>query len=341
MILLTECQKNREEWLRLRKGKIGASQAYDAANIDAESQPFKVWQELTGTGDERDDNEWAFWGRTLEKSVFDGFILQYKKEHPERKVELLDSDFLIQHPSFDWAVATPDFVVSIDGEPVIVQVKTRSPSRYAEYKEGIPNQDRAQVLHELGCMSGLGVNRAILAVFFYPSVGAMYRPPTLEHFEILREPEFIDELFRREEELVLLARRGELPEIKLTSSKDELKARYFKPGKDSVDLSGDPNALAAYNLYLEGSEKEKLGKSQKDAAGKTLMGLIGDAKEGFIAPGKLVKMIRVAESTGKEIDTKALKKADPSGFQLLVDQYPKTVASKMYVKVSGESTDSD
>jgi len=334
MILMSNCQENRELWLNLRKGKIGASSAYDAADLDAGSQPMRVWLDLCGKSESFGDNDWAFWGRMLEKSVLDGWLAKFQEENPGKIIKVLDGDFLIQHPYFKWAVATPDFVVSIDGEPVSIQIKTRSAGRFDEYQDGaIPNADRAQVLHELGCLEQLGIKRAYLVVFFYPGSGKAYRPPSISWTEVPAEKAFIDELFKREQFVVDCAAKGEPPPIKPTEERKFLGGRFAKKTSAVIDLCDDKDAQVIFDRYVEASKAEKEATLVKTALSTEMLIKIGNAGEGYLGIDR--KVIIVRTNPQPTLDTTKFKKEDPEGFKALMTKYPKKAEQSVYPRFYG------
>lgn len=318
MILLEDVRHNKEKWKLLRKGKIGASSAYDAANIDEGSNPLRVWSQLVSTSDweESEPNGWSKWGLRLEDGVGRGFCEDYEEETGSKAI-IVGGDALYQHDEFPWAVATPDFLVNINGELVNVQTKTRTSARWKEYQNGIPNSDRAQVLHELGVLAPMGIKRAFLAVFFYPGFSHGVAEPTLKWFEVPYEQQWIDELFRREQELWEMAQKRVPPAINFPG--ESALARFWEHEKKVLDFSGDEAFLKACEDHRRAREKESEAQEEKSRASGVLLESIANAYGGR-TEGCSVTVVR-KEFTS--IDTKRLKATEPTLHSELLQKYPK------------------
>lgn len=311
-LLIENVSQNKEKWMELRKGKIGASSAYDAADIDEGSNPLRVWENLIRQGDwaEKDSsNGWSKWGLRLESAIGEGFAEDYAAETGS-KVEIVGGDALYQHDKYPFAVATPDFLMKIDGELVNVQVKTRSASRYSEYLDGkLPNSDRAQVLHELGVLSQLGIRRGFLASFFYPGFVQGVREPSLIWREVHREDEYVDELFKREQKLVEMAQRGEAPPVKIPGQ--AARNRFWECDDSTLDLTGNEDFEFTCREYIRLKiEEATVSKAKKKLAVQALE-FIKTAKKGFSGDYK-VNVVRTEKTL---FDVNRFKTIHPELFK--------------------------
>lgn len=330
-LLIENVSQNKNKWMELRKGKIGASSAYDAADIDEGSNPLRVWENLVRQGDwaESDSsNGWSKWGLRLESAIGEGFAEDYASETGQ-KVEIVGGDALYQHDKYPFAVATPDFLMKIDGELVNVQVKTRSSSRYTEYLDGkLPNSDRAQVLHELGVLSQLGIRRGFLVSFFYPGFAQGVREPTMIWREVYREDDYVEELFKREKLLVDMAARGEIPSVKIPGQ--AARNRFWETDNATLDLSGNEEFEGLCKEYLR--LKIEVAKTDQVKKGLAVAALefIKNAKRGFCGDYK-VNVVRAEKTL---FDSKRFQKAHP-------DLYKKfTFKSKsIYPLITGPSSE--
>lgn len=101
-ILLQDPQANRQEWLALRAGKIGASQAAQVLGFSETRSPLEAWLQIMGK-DEQPDSETMWAGRMFEKACAEAWSLR-------EKIIIAPSPGLLEHPHYPWLVGTPDFL---------------------------------------------------------------------------------------------------------------------------------------------------------------------------------------------------------------------------------------
>lgn len=326
MLLLDNVSANKEQWHELRKGKIGASDAYDAADIDDGSRPLKVWQRLVeqdyqaeeeeGEEEQQDeDNSWADWGHRLEPVVAQAVIEKLRNDG--NRVDIVGGDSLYRHSDLEWAIATPDFLLNVNGELVNLQIKTRFGSRFKEYVGGIPNKDRAQCVHELGVMRPEGFTRSILGVFFYPHFPSGVNKPTLESFDITAEEQHYEELFRREQELVNCAKERRIPAVKVPGEGALL--RFWEMRSEAEVLEGEKAASVDYwaDVYNELGEEMKNLKATRDLAKGNILELIGETKKAA-SNSFAISVVRAAK---KSLSGKRIKEADETLYEMIMKKY--------------------
>lgn len=133
-ILLTDCSKNRERWLELRKGKITASTISTIVGLNPYKSSLQLWSEWTGkTEDKFRGNRYTDLGQALEPVVANWFS-------QKNKVELVHTDALFQDSELDWLVATPDYVIApLDNIPL--EIKTGNPRTAYKWENGQAPQE--------------------------------------------------------------------------------------------------------------------------------------------------------------------------------------------------------
>lgn len=107
-IILDNIKEKREEWLKLKEGKIGSSDIAAVCGLSRWTSPLKLWAIFTGKiprhEDDEEENDHMWWGNQME-----GPIGQYYARKTKQVVE--PANVLVQHPKYDWAQASPDFWV--------------------------------------------------------------------------------------------------------------------------------------------------------------------------------------------------------------------------------------
>lgn len=320
-ILLENCTQNFDQWKALKAGKIGASLAYDAADIDEFSDPVKAWLDIMGMREELEDNESMYWGRRLEDVVAVEFAERYVTDHPGAEVKLHKGDCLVQHPKIPWMVCTPDYFVDINGERCILQCKTTRAELLSSWEEGAcPNRVRAQELHELACIPE--VNRAFAACFIYA--------PTYRYVEIERQSEFISALEEREAAFYKYYEQKTPPPLKI-GTPEVYRALFWEPSGETMPY--DPQTGDALNQlcskYESSNALAKEHEEQKKAASSGVMAICGTFKKAMTDQFK----ISVVRSEFPELDEKRLKEKDPALYAALLADYGKTTR-RIYPRIT-------
>lgn len=136
------------EWHEARADGLGGSEIGTLMGLNPYQSPFHLWAVKTGQIEQAPLTNWAV--RFGQK--FEGPILELlQEEHPDWE---LYSTGTYRHKTHTFLTANPDALAKVDGEWVIVEVKT---SR--NYWHEIPPAYIAQVRHYMAVMN---VNRAVI-----------------------------------------------------------------------------------------------------------------------------------------------------------------------------------
>jgi putative phage-type endonuclease len=123
-ILLANPNENRAEWLALRAGKIGASQAAQVLGFDEHRSPLQAWMQIKGK-DEQPDTEAMWAGRTFEKACAEAWAERERKMvHP--------TPGLLQHERLTWLIGTPDFLFNGFDKPGVGVLECKWLNQFAE-----------------------------------------------------------------------------------------------------------------------------------------------------------------------------------------------------------------
>ena len=236
-VLTTE--SNTPEWLRLRKGFVGASEVACILGMSRYSTPLGIYTDKLSPNITDDMTEWQEWGHRLEDAIA-------KWVGETQDITVMPSPGLLQSVEYPWLGATPDRVTDA-GEPV--ELKTSDRFMADAWADGVPDNYRIQVLVQ---MIVLGARRGYLAVLHGGN-----RP---EFFTINWDQVVVDQIvsitkgFWQNHVMAKVA-----PE---PTTSDELALAH----RDSGDaLDGDERLLMAW--WLDGQERSayKAAESQIEA----------------------------------------------------------------------------
>lgn len=137
-------EQNTQEWLEIRKHKIGASDAPVIMGVSPWTTPLQLWEEKMNLKEVRQSNYAMDRGREMERAA---------REHFEKLTGIMVFPQVIYHPEYDWMMASLDGI-NLEGT-VIVEIKC--PGRedhHSAVKGKIPEKYFPQLQHQLE-VSGL------------------------------------------------------------------------------------------------------------------------------------------------------------------------------------------
>jgi putative phage-type endonuclease len=279
--------QNKEEWLKLRKGYIGGSDAGAVIGLNPYKSAFTLWAEKTGRIPEFQGNITTQVGSYLEDLVAQMFMAEAGKA-VRRKNKMLVND------EYPWACADVDRMVI--GEKAFLECKTtNSPVALKKFKNGeYPEAWYCQMVHYLAVT---GLEKAYLAV--------LIECRDFKIFELERDEEEIETLMKEEAafwNLVL----SDIPPVAdgLKSTADTLTEIYPQSNAESVDLCNYINEL---KQYMAISAEIKALEATKDELANKVKAFLGEAGKGENEHFK----VSWTSSERKTLDSKRLAQEHP------------------------------
>lgn len=286
-------EMKRDEWLRLRKGGIGGSDAGALCGTDPYKSAFKVWLDKTSEEISDEDNEAMRQGRDLE-----GYVAERFMEETGKKVR--KSSFMYRSEERPFMIADIDRLII--GEKSGLECKTCSPYSADKWKDGaVPESYEIQCRHYMAVM---GWDHIYIIACLIPGKGFVWRKierdKELEHSIIAIERAFW-------EENVL---KGIIPDPDGSKAYDEILDRYFRKRETSspVSLAGfdkDFKRREEIDELMKKPETEKNGIDQK-------IKLYMEGSESAAADGYKVSW---TYTDTKRLDTKKLKAEEPEVYE--------------------------
>jgi len=227
---------DREQWLAVRKGGIGSSDAGASVGLNPYKSRLELWMEKTGRDgnlrkvDPNDETSPMYWGTLLEPIV----AAHYTRRTGNRVRRI---NAVLQHPDEPWMLANIDREVVGAPDVQILECKTAGINGSRLWAEGVPEYVQLQVMHQLAVTGKQAADVAVL-------VGGQ----ELRIHRIDRDDQMIRQLIELERDFWGYVERDVAPPADGSESADRaLRALYTTGNGPSVDLSGDLRMSAVFS----------------------------------------------------------------------------------------------
>lgn len=141
---------DRDQWLQVRQGGIGSSDAAAAVGLNPYQSQLELWMEKTGRapvappGDGgADDQSPMYWGSLLEPIV----AAHYTRRTGNRVRRI---NAVLQHPEHPWMLANIDREVLGAPDVQLLECKTAGIQGAWLWRDGVPEYVQLQVQHQSG-----------------------------------------------------------------------------------------------------------------------------------------------------------------------------------------------
>lgn len=230
---------SRDQWLAVRKGGIGSSDAAAAVGLNPYKSQLELWMEKTGRDtalpkiDPRDETGPMYWGTLLEP-----IVAAHYTRRTGNKVRRINA--VLQHPAEPWMLANLDREVVGAPDVQILECKTTGMNGARLWKEGVPEYVQLQVMHQLAVTGKQAADVAVLIC-----------GQELQVHRIERDEEMIAQLVSLERQFWGYVERDQAPPADGSDSADvALRCLYPHDSGQSIDLSGDLEMGAVFSDLL-------------------------------------------------------------------------------------------
>ncbi|TAK93159.1 MAG: endonuclease [Aquabacterium sp.] len=237
--LIKTTDLSRDDWLKVRQGGIGSSDAAAAVGLNPYQSQLALWLNKTGRDalmdkpDPNDETSPMYWGTLLEPIV----AAHYTKRTGNRVRKV---NAVLQHPSNPWMRANLDREVMGCEDVQILECKTAGLNGSRLWQDGVPEYVQIQVMHQLAVTGKQAADVAVLIC------GQELRVHRIERDETMIAR--LIELERRFWQMV--ARDQPPPADGSDSAHQALLALYPRDTGQTVDLSGDVGMAAVFSDLL-------------------------------------------------------------------------------------------
>jgi len=309
LLMTVDEMQDKESWLQMRNKGIGGSDASVIVGLNKWKSPFQLWLEKTGQAEPEDmsDNEYVYWGTTLEEVVAREFTLRTGKEVRRRG--------LLQHDKIPFLLASVDRIVV--GEDAGLECKTANGFAAKAWDgDNVPDAYYVQCQHY---MLVTGAERWYIAAL----IGG-------NHFVwkcIERNEDDIAALLAAETDFWKKVVAKEMPDVDGTESCTKALTERFTGGDPAIELPSAADSI--FTALDELAETEASIKEQIEAKKNELRKLLGDADAGTTATGRRVTWkVQQGRIT---LDSKRLKAERPDVYE----QYTKTGQPTRVLRIAG------
>jgi putative phage-type endonuclease len=292
--LVSTKNMSREEWLSVRGGGIGSSDAAVAVGISTYKSPLELWLEKTNRQPAPDlsDNDAVFWGTTLEHIIANVYA-----ERTGAKVRKLNS--VLQHPEYLFMLANLDRVVlhPTDGNGIL-EVKTAGVNSAKFWEEGVPDSYQCQVLHQLAVTGKEWCDVAVL-------IGGQ----DFRIYRVIRDDAKIADLILREEKFWQCVVQDIPPPVDGSESCGRALASMYPADKGEVlDCTEDTSMNKLFSDYWSYRQQRQAAEDQENLLKQRLQERLGFASGAVLDCGK-ISWRKAKDST--ETDFKKLNEENP------------------------------
>lgn len=286
---------DRRQWLDVRKGGIGSSDAAAAVGLCPYKSQLELWLEKTGRTAANDEtpgqDDPRFWGTLLEP-----FVASAYTERTGNKVRRINA--VLQHPTFPFMLANIDREVIGCPDVQILECKTAGEFGSRLWRDGVPEYIQLQVQHQLAVTGKPAADVAVLLC------GQM-----LEVHRIERDEGVIARLIVLESRFWQYVESDTPPPADGSESAAKALRQLFRGNDTSLDFTEDTDlgqvfdALAALNAELAAQEQ------QAEQLRQVIQQAMGDASKAVFANG-VVTFKRAKD--GSTLDRKRLATDHPA-----------------------------
>ena len=308
---------DRQQWLTVRQGGIGSSDAAAAVGLCPYKSQLELWMEKTGRTPAEEAppgmDDPRYWGTLLEPYV----AVAYSQQ-TGRKVRKVNA--VLQHPTFPYMLANIDREVVGSSDVQILECKTAGEWGSKRWQDGVPEYIQLQVQHQLAVTNQQAADVAVLLC-----------GQRLEIYRIERDEEVIARLMVLEARFWQYVTTDIEPPADGSESSGHALRQLYPGGGNTLDfcenraLSDTFAELVALKdeLEIRGKDVERLK--------QTLQQAMGDAARAVFATGE-VTFKRAQDGTS--LDTKRLAQDHPD----LVTRYivPKPGARRFLISAKAD-----
>ncbi|MDO9485030.1 MAG: YqaJ viral recombinase family protein [Actinomycetota bacterium] len=292
---------SRDDWLSVRKGGIGSSDAASAVGLNPYKSQLQLWMEKTGRDgnlpktDPNDETSPMYWGTLLEPIV----AAHYTKR-TGNKVRRINA--VLQHPKESWMLANIDREVTGSPDVQILECKTAGLNGAKLWKEGVPEYIQLQVMHQLAVTGKQSADVAVLIC-----------GQELQVHRIERDEALIGKLIELERQFWRYVELDEQPPADGSDSADvALRCLYPKDSGQCLDLSGDLEMSAVFSDLLSVRQSLATHAEMEAQLKQRIQQRMGDATKVLFDSGD-VTWKRSKDGSG--LDVERLLKEQPELLQ--------------------------
>lgn len=285
---------DRDQWLEVRKGGIGSSDAASAIGLNPYKSQLELWLEKTGrvdtSGEHQGMDDPRFWGALLEPYVAVAY-----QQMTSRKVRKLNA--VLQHPTLPFMLANIDREVVGSPDVQILECKTAGEFGSKLWKDGVPEYVQLQVQHQLAVTGKAAADVAVLLC-----------GQKLEIHRIERDDEIIARLMVLESHFWGYVESDTPPPADGSASAARALRHLYRGNDTTLDFTGDAELGKTFDALADLDTEIAVKEQEAECLKQVIQQAMGDASKAAFAHG-VVTFKRAKD--GARIDTKGLAADHP------------------------------
>ena len=285
---------DRHQWLSVRQGGIGSSDAAAAVGLCPYKSQLELWMEKTGRTPAEDTppgmDDPRYWGTLLEPYVAVAYAQQ-----TGRKVRKVNA--VLQHPTFPYMLANIDREVVGCPDVHILECKTAGEWGSKLWQDGVPEYVQLQVQHQLAVTNQQAADVAVLLCGQH-----------LEIHRIERDEEVIARLMVLEARFWQYVTTDIAPPADGSESAGKALRQLYPGGGNTLDFCEDRALSNTFAQLVVMKEELEVRGKDAERLKQTLQQAMGDAARAVFATGE-VTFKRAQDGTS--LDTKRLAQDHP------------------------------
>ena len=308
---------DRQQWLSVRQGGIGSSDAAAAVGLCPYKSQLELWMEKTGRTPAEDAlpgmDDPRYWGTLLEPYV----AVAYSQQ-TDRKLRKVNA--VLQHPSFPYMLANIDREVVGCPNVQILECKTAGEWGSKLWRDGVPEYVQLQVQHQLAVTNQQAADVAVLLC-----------GQRLEIHRIERDEEVIARLMVLEARFWQYVTTDTEPPADGSESAGKALRQLYPGGGNTLDFCEDRALSDTFAELVALKDELEIRGKDAERLKQTLQQAMGDAARAVFATGE-VSFKRAQDGTS--LDTKRLTQ----DHQALVARYstPKPGARRFLISAKAD-----
>ena len=265
---------DRGQWLEVRKGGIGSSDAAAAVGLSPYTSPLELWTQKTGRAaantDVADDlDSPMYWGTLLEPYVAASYMRK-----TGRKVRKVNA--VLQHPTFPFMLANIDREIVGSPDVQILECKTAGEFGSRLWRDGVPEHVQLQVQHQLAVTGKAAADVAVLLC-----------GQQLEIHRIERDEDVIARVIVLEARFWECVESDTPPPADGSASADRALRQLYPGGVDTLDFSEDRRLSGAFAELVTLRRELEAKEGRAELLKQTLQQAMGDAARAVFASGEV------------------------------------------------------
>ena len=285
---------DRQQWLSVRQGGIGSSDAAAAVGLCPYKSQLELWMEKIGRTPAEDAppgmDDPRYWGTLLEPYV----AVAYSQQ-TGRKVRKVNA--VLQHPTFPYMLANIDREVVGCPEVQILECKTAGEWGSKLWQGGVPEYIQLQVQHQLAVTNQQAADVAVLLC-----------GQRLEIHRIERDEEVIARLMVLEARFWQYVTTDTEPPADGSASSGHALRQLYPGGGNTLDFCEDRALSDTFAELVALKQELELRGKDAERLKQTLQQAMGDAARAVFATGEVTYK---RAQDGTSLDTKRLAQDHP------------------------------